>query len=120
GLSDIAAAAYLLSVERGPGRVHAAVAYARAAGVPAERGRLAAEASIAPPESARAWTLVADLGRPLLVVHRGAGAHAKRWAADGFAAVAERWRRWRGAGAGLLGPPEARGTPPGGARVPAG
>src|SRR5262245_10416421 len=119
-LSDIAAAAYLLSVERGPGRVHAAVAYARAAGVPAERGRLAADAGIAPPESARARRLVADLGRPLLVVHRGAGAHAKRWAADGFAAVAGWWRRWRGDVVELLGPAEAGETPLDGAAVACG
>src|SRR5215475_5649310 len=57
-LRRLAANAYVLSVERGPGRAHAAVAYARAARVPADRRRLAAEATIAPPASVRAAALV--------------------------------------------------------------
>ena len=110
-LRRVAENAYLLSVERGPGRAHAAVAYARAAGVPADRRRLAAAAAITPPGSVRAAALVEGLRRPLLAVHRGAGAPAKRWALDGFADVASWWRRSRGDVIELLGPAEV-GEPP--------
>ncbi len=110
-LAGAAAAALLLSVERGPGRVHAAVAYARAAGVPADRRRLAVDGGVAPPASARAQTLVAGLRRPLLAMHRGAGSHTKRWAPAGFAAVAAWWRRSHGDVVELLGPAETGETP---------
>ena len=110
-LGRVAANVHLLSVERGPGPAHAAVAYARAAGLPADRRRLAAEAAIIPPRSVRAAALVDGLRRPLLAVHRGAGAPAKRWALEGFAEVASWWRRWRGEVVELLGPAEA-GEPP--------
>jgi ADP-heptose:LPS heptosyltransferase len=103
--------AYLLSVERGAGRAHAALAYARAAGVPADRRRLAAGAAITPPDSVRAAAFVEGLRRPLLAVHRGAGSPAKRWALDGFADIASWWRRSRGDVIELLGPAEA-GEPP--------
>ena len=106
-LRRLVADAHLLSVERGPGPAHAAVAYARAAGVPADRRRLAAEATITPPGSARAGALVDGLRRPLLAVHRGAGAPAKRWALDGFADVVSWWRRSCGDVVELLGPAEA-------------
>jgi ADP-heptose:LPS heptosyltransferase len=99
--------ARLLGVERGPGRVHAAVAYARAAGVPATRRELAAEAQIVPPDRPRARALFAELARPVLAIHRGAGASAKRWPRDGFAAVAGEWRHKRGGVIELLGPAEA-------------
>ena len=112
--------AYLLSVERGPGRAHAAVAYARAAGVPADRRRLAAGAAITPPDSVRAAALVEGLRRPLLAVHRGAGASAKRWALDGFADVASWWQRSHGDVIELLGPAEAGEPPLTGARTAAG
>ena len=119
-LAEIAATAHLLSVERGPGRVHAAVAYARAAGVPADRRRLGVDAGVAPPESARARALVAGLRRPLLVMHRGAGAHTKRWAAAGFAAVAAWWWRSHGDVVDLLGPAETGETPLDGTAVAGG
>ena len=99
--------ARLLGVERGPGRVHAAVAYARAAGVPATRRELAGEARIVPPDRPRARALFAELRRPVLAIHRGAGAPAKRWPRDGFAAVAGEWRHKRGGVIELLGPAEA-------------
>jgi heptosyltransferase III len=119
-LRRLAANAHVLSVERGPGRAHAAVAYALAAGVPADRRRLAAEAAIAPPGSVRAAALVEGLRRPLLAVHRGAGAPAKRWALDGFVDVASWWRRSRGDVIELLGPAEAGEPPLSGARTAAG
>lgn len=119
-LRRLAENAYLLSVERGPGRAHAAVAYARAAGVPADRRRLAAGAAITPPDSVRAAALVEGLRRPLLAVHRGAGAPAKRWALDGFADVASWWRRSHGDVIELLGPAEAGEPPLTGARTAAG
>jgi ADP-heptose:LPS heptosyltransferase len=110
-LRRLTADVHLLSVERGPGPAHAAVAYARAAGVPAERRRLATEAAIVPPGSPRARALAEGLRRPLLVLHRGAGAPAKRWALEGFADVATWWRRSRGGVIELLGPAED-GEPP--------
>jgi heptosyltransferase III len=110
-LRALTASAHLLSVERGPGAAHAAVAYARAAGVPAERRRLAAEATISPPVSPRAGALADGLRRPLLALHRGAGAPPKRWALDGFAGVASWWRRSHGDIVELLGPAEAGETP---------
>ena len=119
-LRRLAENAYLLSVERGPGPAHAAVAYAQAAGLPADRRRLAAEAAIIPPRSVRAAALVDGLRRPLLAVHRGAGAPAKRWALEGFAEVASWWRRWRGEVVELLGPAEAGEPPLTGARTAAG
>jgi ADP-heptose:LPS heptosyltransferase len=119
-LRGLAENASLLAVERGPGRAHAAVAYARAAGVPGHRRRLAAGAAIAPPDSVRAAAFVEGLRRPLLAVHRGAGASAKRWAPDGFADVASWWRRSRGDVVELLGPAEAGEPPLTGARTASG
>jgi ADP-heptose:LPS heptosyltransferase len=116
-LAQVAGAAHLLSVERAPGHEHAAVAYARAAGVAGDRRRLAADAGIAPPDSARARTLIAGLRRPLLAMHRGAGSRAKRWATDGFATVAGWWRRSQGDVVDLLGPAEAGDAPLDGAVV---
>lgn len=116
----LAADAHLLSVERGPGPVHAAVAYARAAGVAADRRRLATEAAITPPSSVRAATLVEGLRRPLLALHHGAGAPAKRWALEGFADVASWWRRSRGDVIELLGPAEDGEPPLTGTRTAAG
>jgi ADP-heptose:LPS heptosyltransferase len=97
----------LLGVERGPGRLHATVAYAQAAGVGATRGELAAEAGVPLPDSPCAQALVARVARPVLALHRGAGSPAKRWARDGFAAVATDWTRTRGDVIELLGPAEA-------------
>jgi ADP-heptose:LPS heptosyltransferase len=105
-LGVVSGATHLLSVERGPGRVHAAVAYARAARVGASRRVLSADARVEPGVSSIAHDLVERVARPLLVVHRGAGAPAKRWASDAFAAVASAWRR-RGSVVELLGPAEA-------------
>jgi ADP-heptose:LPS heptosyltransferase len=101
GVSD---AVHLLSVERGPGPVHAAVAYARAARVRASRPALSADARVESCASSRAHDLVERVPRPLLVVHRGAGAPGKRWARDAFAEVVS---SWRGGVVELLGPAEA-------------
>jgi len=65
----------------------------------------------------RAAALVEGLRRPLLAVHRGAGAPAKRWALDGFVDVASWWRRSRGDVIELLGPAEAGEPPLSGART---
>src|SRR5262245_27751252 len=107
-LGVVSDAVRLLSVERGPGRLHAAVAYARAAGVGASRRALSADARVEPAGSSLAHDLVARVARPLLVVHRGAGAPAKRWARDAFAAVVS---AWRGGVVELLGPAEAHDEP---------
>lgn len=87
-----------LRVERGPGAEHAALAYASAVGAPID------------------WPTAVALGRvdarpvaadpPLLVVHAGAGAHAKRWHAAGHGAVVRWWRSRGGAVAELRGDAE--------------
>jgi ADP-heptose:LPS heptosyltransferase len=107
-LAAHAARARFLSVERGAGPRHAALAYTDAV------------------EAALAWPALCRLARlavapspaaagcaPVLVVHGGAGALAKRWYADGFAAVAAWWRGRGGTVAQVIGPAE-RGQP----RVP--
>ena len=106
-LLRVSDAVHLLSVERGPGRVHAAVAYARAAAVAAARGALATDGRLLPPESCDARMLVGRLARPILAIHRGAGAPGKRWAPDAFAVVAAAWREAGGDVVELLGPAEA-------------
>ncbi|HEV7731755.1 MAG TPA: glycosyltransferase family 9 protein [Candidatus Binatia bacterium] len=91
-------------VERGPGSRHAAAAYARAAGMRATRSTLAAMGRLDVPCSARAGTIVDGVRRPVLAVHRGAGALAKRWDAEGFAAVARWWQARGGAVLDVVGP----------------
>jgi ADP-heptose:LPS heptosyltransferase len=99
-LAEHAADVSFLRVERGDGTRHAAVAYAAAVGeslgweelVPL--GRLAHGGAVAPG------------GAPQLVVHRGAGAAAKRWDTEGFAEVASWWRGRGGEVVDLLGPAE--------------
>jgi len=88
-------------VVRGAGTMHAAEDYARAVGWDAAWNELVAAASLGPPVATAAAT--AD---PLLVVHRGAGAPAKRWRADGYAEVTAWWRAARGPVVELLGPAE--------------
>jgi hypothetical protein len=110
-LASVADSVQLLSVARGPGDVHAAIAYAHAAGVGGTRGQLSAEARLEPLGSVVARSVTARLVRPILAIHRGAGARAKRWAPDGFAAVAAAWRRTHGDVVELLGPAEAEDEP---------
>ncbi len=106
-LLPVASAVRLLSVERGAGRVHAAVAYARAAGVAAPRAALEADARLQSAEPAILRTLLGRLRRPLLALHRGAGSPAKRWTPVGFAAVARAWQASGGDVVDVLGPAEA-------------
>ena len=98
-------------VERGAGSVHAAAAYARAVGAPAETRVLAEASGLAPEPSARAQTLLADVKPPVLVVHPGAGSRAKRWDAAGFVQVAEWWREMGGGVVEVAGPAEAEDPP---------
>lgn len=91
-------------VERGDGAEHAAVAYARAVGAPVARAALRAGARLAPTPSARADAVRATLPARVLAVHRGAGASAKCWHADGFATVAAAWRARGGAVLDVRGP----------------
>jgi ADP-heptose:LPS heptosyltransferase len=114
-LAVVSDAVHVLSVERGADGAHAAVAYARAAGVAATRHALAADARLHPPAPSRARALTAPLRRPLLAIHRGAGADAKRWAPQAFAAIAAAWRNARGDVVELLGPAEAHDEPLAGA-----
>ena len=48
--------------------------------------------------------LLGAIDRPVLAVHAGAGARGKRWASDGFAGVAARWRDAGGAVVEIVGP----------------
>jgi ADP-heptose:LPS heptosyltransferase len=109
-LARRAAALHCFAVERGPGRLHAAAAYARAVGIAADARTLAAQAAILPPESATADAFAAGRG-PLLAIHPGAGSRAKRWDAAGFVRVAQWWRRCGGSLVEIAGPAEA-GDPP--------
>jgi ADP-heptose:LPS heptosyltransferase len=110
-LEDVASLARLLAVERGSGSVHAAVSYAVAAGVGAPQSRLRADAHLTPLDSAAARSLIGRLARPVLAIHRGAGAPSKRWAPDAFDAVADGWRRAQGDVVELLGPAETHDQP---------
>lgn len=105
-LARVATHVSVAAVERGPGRVHAAVAYMRAVGAPAD-DPLALEplARMVPVRSARAEAVLASCHRPL-VVHRGAGAAAKRWSDAGFAEVAAWWQGSGGTVVELQGPAE--------------
>ena len=109
-VASVAVHAVFARVERGDGPVHAAVAYARAVGLADRPAALRAAATLTPAPAARAARLLD--GPPLLVVHAGAGAPRKRWAAAGFAAVASRWRARGGAVAELVGPAEEGGVLP--------
>lgn len=107
-LASLARSVRFFRVERGDGAEHAALAYARAADV---RGPLATMASIAAPPSAASDALFAELSAPVLVVHPGAGARAKRWDIAGFVQVAHWWRASGGSVVAIAGPAEA-GEPP--------
>jgi heptosyltransferase-3 len=84
-LAAVADPVRLLSVERGPGRMHAAVAYARAAGVVGARRRLEADARLEPGDAEEA--------------------------PGAFAAVVSSWRSAGGSVVELLGPAEADDEP---------
>lgn len=101
-------AATFLRVERGPDGPHAMLAYARMLGDDTVLATLAADGRVVPPAS----PLAAGLGPgPMLAMHRGAGAPAKRWTPAGFAAVANAWRRRGGVVVDVCGPAE-RDRPP--------
>jgi heptosyltransferase-3 len=96
-----AAAVRCHAVERGDGPIHASAAYAAALGVPGPL-RMPALALGPRPEPVR-W----DRSPPhRLVVHPGAGSHAKRWSATGFRLIADGWRGRGGETTVLLGPAE--------------
>lgn len=94
-------------VVRDDGPVHAALDYAVAAGWHATWDDVVAGSTLraaprpGPPNDPR----------DTLVVHRGAGAAAKRWSLEGFAHVAAWWRRRGGRVVDLRGPAE-EGLPP--------
>ena len=105
-LARVAAGVRLAGVERGGGATHAAASYARAMGLRLEPAALERGARLQPIDSAPARELLAALARPVLAVHRGAGAACKRWDAEAFAAVAAGWRHAGGDVVELLGPAE--------------
>jgi heptosyltransferase III len=94
--------ATVLRVERGADGPHAMVAYARMLGCDDPLEVLAADGAVVPPRSSRADAACGR--RPLLAMHRGAGAQAKRWPASGFAAVAAWWRTRGGDVIDVVGP----------------
>jgi heptosyltransferase-2 len=109
-------------VERGPAATHAAADYARAVGAPATPRALAAATRVATAASSIADRLIADVEGPVLAVHPGAGARAKRWDPAGFVQVAQWWRREgrpvveiagpaEGGEVAILGAPQARDWP---------
>ena len=106
-LASVAGTVTVLGVQRGVGTVHAAVAYARAAGLRLDRPTLWQGARLYPTDSATVRHVLGPLPSPVLAIHRGAGAAAKRWPSAAFAAVAARWRRSGGGVVDLLGPAEA-------------
>jgi heptosyltransferase-3 len=89
-------------VVRGDGPMHAALEYAAAVGWRPSWEALAAGATIpvVPPGGVGAR----GVERGTLVVHRGAGAVARRWRPDGFARVAGWWRARAGPVVDLRGP----------------
>jgi ADP-heptose:LPS heptosyltransferase len=110
-LSSVARSVHFLAVERGPGAVHAAVAYARGVGAEAGWQTVCAAARLAPGESAAARHLLAGLRGPVLAIHPGAGSRAKRWDVAGFVQVAEWWRSAGGSVVELAGPAESGEAP---------
>jgi ADP-heptose:LPS heptosyltransferase len=112
-LASLARSVRFFRVERGEGPEHAAVSYARAADV---RGSLAATAAIAAPPSAATDALFVELSAPVLAVHPGAGARAKRWDVAGFVQVAHWWRAGGGSVVAIAGPAEGGDAPVLGAR----
>lgn len=103
--------ARFLRVERGDGTAHAAADYARAVGGTVDGRALAAAARIEPAASARADALFAGITGPVLAIHGGAGARAKRWDAAGFVQVAQWWRAAGGVAVGIAGPAESSEAP---------
>jgi hypothetical protein len=112
-LATAASQARFFRVERGAGSTHAAVAYARAVGAPVARRALVAGTHLCPPPSPEVERLWRGLSPPVLVVHPGAGALAKRWDGSGFAAVARAWQEHGGSVVTVLGPADG-GLPPAG------
>jgi ADP-heptose:LPS heptosyltransferase len=106
-LADVAGAVHAGAVARGPSGPHAGVAYARDVGLDASTATLAALGRVVPPSSARVTSLRARHPEPWLALHRGAGAAAKRWDAEGFTAVADWWRRRGGRIVDVQGPADA-------------
>jgi len=106
-LAGVVPAVHCRRVERGPGEVHAAVAYARGLGLPDALVSLRAFAGIVPPPSERAAALVGPAPRRLLAIHAGAGARAKRWDPAGFLQVARWWQATVGPVVEIAGPAEA-------------
>jgi len=79
----------LFPIVRDDGDEHAAVAYARQVGAP-EPARAFRWPDL--PSTPRVDALLGRITQPVLAVHAGAGSRAKRWAVEGFAALAARWR----------------------------
>ena len=113
-----ATAARFFRVVRDDGPRHAALAYLDAIGEPADAAGLPAESALV---VSRAADPPAAPGRaPLLVVHAGGGAGAKRWPVERVAAVVAWWRARGGVVTEVRGPAEGRAADVGADAVVAG
>ncbi len=106
-ITGAARSARFFRVERGSGTEHACAAYARTVGSGLQGAALMRAARLTLPSSAQVDDLIARLRPPVLAVHPGAGARAKRWDAAGFVRVAEWWRQRGGDVVEIAGPAEA-------------
>ncbi|MGH7804903.1 MAG: glycosyltransferase family 9 protein, partial [Candidatus Binatia bacterium] len=87
--------------------IHAAVHFLRAAGVRAATPpRISLRIPAAAQAEARARLAAIVNNHPILLVHPGSGAIAKRWSTSGFRSVIADWRREFGPAAVVLGPAE--------------
>jgi len=99
---ELGVAADLYAVPRTDGERHVGEEYAAALGL-AGPGILPCAAPPPAVTTALPWRRA---GAARLLVHPGAGARAKRWAAHGFRWVADAWKEAGGEAAVLLGPAE--------------
>jgi len=102
-LRSLAARAALFAVVRDDAPTHASLDYLRQIDAAPDAGPVVPWP--APASTARVEAVGA--GRPLLVVHPGAGAIGKRWPAAGFRVLVDRWQRAGGVAAEILGPADA-------------
>jgi hypothetical protein len=103
-IGALASSAEFFRVVRADGPAHASMDYAAQVGLGGGLDALVVAGALRPP--AIAPDAFAGLPHPRLVVHAGAGARGKRWAPEGFAAIATRWRARGGSVVELVGPAE--------------
>lgn len=98
-LRGLSARTALFPVVRGDGEMHASHEYLRQVDA-------LVDATANPAWPMPAPTSPAEVDRPLLVVHPGAGSVAKRWPTAGFRMLVDRWQGAGGIAAEIIGPAE--------------